>query len=240
VRPLLIAIPSRERPDRLEIAIGVGLALAQGDVRYHVAVDDDDPQLDAYVELLEPWSRSGYVSWEQGPRKSLTKWTNWIAKTHVQQYYAIGSFGDDHVPETDNWDTMLLAYLHEIGGTGIVYPEDFRRQDVPEAPIVTTDIIQKLGWVFLPSLHHFYPDNVLADIGSATGTLYFAEDVIVRHDHYLVANPKSPRSLYDNTYREAEYWLGQDEQTYKAWKADRENGMASDVRKIRELLRNKT
>ena len=234
MRPLLIAIPSRERPDRLEIAIGVGLALAQGDVRYHVAVDDDDPQLEAYIDLLAQF-RDGYVTWEQGPRKSLAEWTNWIAKTHMQQYYAIGSFGDDHVPETDGWDTMLLDYLHEIGGTGFVYPDDKRRQDVPEAVFITTDIIQKLNWMCLPDLHHFYVDNVWADLGSATGTLYFAEDVVVRHDHYLV-NTKVNR---DDTYIAAEDWLGQDEQTYNTWRANRENGMASDVRKIRELVRSK-
>jgi hypothetical protein len=230
---MLVAIPSRERPEQLRTAISEGLRLANGAVYYHVAVDDDDPRLDDYTDLLESLSRDGHVSWEQGPRKSLVEWTNWIAKTHLERYLTIASFGDDHVPETLDWDTMLLGPLEEIGGTGFAYPDDIRRQDIPEAVVITTDIIRTLGWMCLPDLHHFYPDVVWRDLGSATGTLYFAEDVIVRHHHYLVDKTVSR----DATYGDAEEWLWLDEQTYKKWKWL--GGMAADVRKIRTLLQEK-
>lgn len=226
MRDLLIITPSRRRPasvKRLTEAVA-GTCTAQTDLIF--AFDDDDPDLEASAEAA---CRPGawYVT---GPRQSMCAWTNELAMKNAGNYRALASLGDDHVPRTKGWDTMLLDGLGKFGGTGIAYGNDELAPDLPTAAVVTSDIVAALGWMCLPGLSSYCPDNVWFDLGDGAGCLVHRMDVIIAHLHWT-----SGLAPGDETYNDAGGFRLEhpDWAVYQAWRSER---MAQDVATVKGLM----
>ncbi len=226
---LTVIVPSRGRPERLAVMLAEALRLSTADTLLVIATDQDDPQHGEYDALLTPYVRAGLAHWVSGTRRTLTGWTNELAGWYAQLSPALASFGDDHVPRTRGWDTGLLTALAGMGGTGIAYPDDRRRSDIPEAAVISSSIVTALGWMCLPDLDHFYVDNVWADLGRAAGCLAYVPSVVVEHVHYLTRPDLAAR---DATYAEAEAGGGRDRLAYQRWQASR---MPHDIATVRGL-----
>ena len=184
----------------------------------HVAVDDDDEKLPQYRTVMDKAGADGDVL-EVGPRKGLCGTTNDIAVRLAGEYPFLASLGDDMVPRTPGWDLALCRAITDMGGTGFSYPWDGTREDIPEAVVLSSDIVAALGWMCEPSLKHWYPDNVWADLGRGAGCIRHLRAVAVDHvrgrtDATAVGNGKS---------------LSADQDAYWAWRKDR---MADDIAKI--------
>lgn len=225
MRDLLIITPSRRRPasvKRLTEAVAETCA-AQTDLIF--AFDDDDPELEANI------AAAGGSMHVHGPRRSMCEWTNNIASVYSpQDYRALASLGDDHVPRTKGWDTMLLDGLDRIGGTGIAYGNDELAPDLPTAAVVTSDIVKALGWMCLPGLSSYCPDNVWFDLGDGAGCLVHRMDVIIAHLHWT-----SGLAPGDETYAEAGGFRLEhpDWAVYQAWRSER---MTQDVATVKGLM----
>lgn len=211
MRDLLVIVPSRGRPARLREMLAGCLELSGAETNVIVANDEDD--YSGYADLSREYKDERRVMWTSGPRQGLVAWTNFLARQCLGGYRALASFGDDHIPRTRDWDVMLLGAIEDLGGTGIVYPDDRRRMDIPEAPVVSTDIVHALRWFFPTALQHFYGDNALADIGVRTGCLRYCPEVTVEHMHWERAVAD-----HDTTYRQAEAGLAADAMAYEQWK----------------------
>src|SRR6185437_10825893 len=105
------------------------------------------------------------------------KWTNALSALHEDATWQ-ASLGDDMVPVTDGWDEQLCE---AAGTTGMAYPNDRRRDDIPEAVVISTGLVQALGWFCEPSLHHWYVDNVWRDLGAGAAVLSYLPAVHVIH-----------------------------------------------------------
>src|SRR6185312_14498483 len=156
--------------------------------------DDDDPALEENIAAAQ----SSGADWHSGPRKSLTEWTNELARNGALVYRHLASLGDDHVPRTPGWDTSLLAAIDAMGGTGFAYPNGLGRADIPEAVVVSSDIVETLGWFANPELKHFWIDNTWADLGKNAGCIAYLPSVIVEH-HNAIADP----TVADATYTDS-------------------------------------
>ena len=230
MRDLTVIVPSRGRAERLREMLAAALELSRADTLIAVASDEDDPAHEAYDALLTPHARAGRVQWTCGQRRTLSGWTNLIAAQHAPGSRALASFGDDHVPRTEGWDRLLLDAIGGMGGTGIAYPDDRRRSDIPEAVVISSDIVTALGWMCEPSLAHFYIDDAWADLGRGAGCIAYVPDAVVEHMHYRTR----PEGARDATYAEAEAGGTRDRQAYERWRASR---MAADVATVRSLAR---
>lgn len=225
---MLVIVPTRGRPAQLQRFLDAFEATRQADTDLLVAMDDDDK--DAYDGIALPdgaWRASA-------PRAWLTPKVNQYAATAAWRYPVIGVAADDIVPETPGWDRMILAAL---ATPGIAYPDTGRRADIPEQPFISSVIIQALGWLYQPSLFHYWTDNVLADVGRRAGCLRLVQGAMLRHLHYADA-PGHPGGAAagvrrDRTYAEAEENERRDAAAYLAW---RRTGMAADVEKVRAAL----
>ena len=129
---LLVIVPSRGRPQSIARMLDAVHATARMQTHLHVAVDDDDEKLPQYRAVMDQAGAEGDVL-EVGPRKGLCAWTNEVAVRRAGEYPYLASFGDDHVPRTPGWDTVLIRGIERMGGTGIVYPFDGTSEDIPEA-----------------------------------------------------------------------------------------------------------
>lgn len=152
---LLVIVPSRSRPGSIARMLDAVHATAKMRTHVHVAVDDDDPELERYQYVMGQAGRDGDTL-TTGPRKGLCAWTNEIAVPAAGEYPFLASLGDDHVPYTPGWDKALIRAIAEMGGTGFAYPWDGTREDIPEAVVISSDIVTTLGWMCEPSLNHWY------------------------------------------------------------------------------------
>ena len=211
---LWVLMPSRGRPANVETVVRHFALTCRADTRIHFGFDDDDPALRAGI------AAAGCHRYTTGPRDSLTGWTNTLARQHMDTP-AMASIGDDMVPVTDGWDERLLAALPEHGG--YAYPNDLRRDDIPEAVVISTPIVAALGWFSPPFVTHWYQDNVWADLGRAAGCLVYCPDVIVRHDHPNVTGKPG-----DQTYADAAQSFDRDLGAYQRWRL-RESAHHVDV-----------
>ena len=218
---LLVIVPSRGRPQNIARLLKAVRATSRMATHVHVAVDDDDPELPAYERVFSNLKHH-YDVLETGPRKGLCAWTNEIAVRRAGDYPFLASLGDDHVPRTPGWDRALTRAIEDMGGTGFAYPFDGTREDVPEACVMSSDLVLALGWFCLPGLSHWYVDNVWADLGRGTGCIRHLRAVAVDH----------VRGKADATSRDNGRTLDPDRDAYWHWRAIR---MADDIAVILKL-----
>ena len=222
---LWLLVPSRGRPASVERLVRACALTCTADTRLHFAFDDDDPAL--FGTDLD--KICGGHLYEVGHRDGLVGWTNTLARAHLTAGDApvLGSIGDDMLPHTHGWDRLLLDAIP--GGCGIAYPNDLRRADIPEMFIISASIVEALGWMMQPSLGHWYPDNVLADIGNAAKCMAYCDDVIVEHLH---PNVRPDVTRPDGTYFDAAKHFDSDAAAYARWRL---RGMPGDVAAVRRV-----
>jgi hypothetical protein len=227
MKDLLVIIPSRGRPDRLREMLTAARDLSAADTSFVIACDDDD--VAGYLGLRGECHADQRIRWHAGPRDTLSGWTNKLASRYASRYRALASLGDDHIPRTGGWDKALLDAIAAMGGTGFAYPDDKRRSDIPEAVVISADIVRALGWMCLPETSHFYCDDAWADLGKGADCIRYCPEVVIEHVHYLTRPDLAGR---DTTYADAEQGLAADGQAYQRWRSSR---MASDIARIRAL-----
>jgi hypothetical protein len=218
-------IPSRDRPENVETICRTFALTCRAHTRIHFAFDDDDPRL---AESITAAAGHKYTT---GPRDTLAGWTNKLAADHPRAPY-LASIGDDMVPVTDGWDERLIAVL-EKNGPGFAYPNDRRREDIPEAVVISAAIVRELGGMVpvgpdgRPVVSHWYCDNMWADLGNLTNSLHYLPKVIVRHDHPNVTGRPG-----DATYAHAATRFNADLAAYQRWRLAK-SGMGRDVAAVR-------
>ena len=165
------------------------------------------------------------------PRGMIGPKRNWAAELFVDDYDALMCAEDDIVFRTPGWDITLMAVLADMGGSGMVYPNDDRRIDIPENVLISSDIVKALGWFCEPSMQHYYIDNVWGDLGRHAGCLRLSRDVLFENFHYSLG-----KSAGDATYSEAEHLGGPDSLAYASWRSNR---MDTDVETVRKVIRSR-
>jgi hypothetical protein len=224
---LLIIVPSRERPKNIARLLDAVHETSKLATHVHVAVDEDDPALESYQQVMDQSGGPDDVL-ETGPRKGLAAWTNEIAVRRAGQYPYLASFGDDHLPKTRYWDYYLARGIEDMGGTGFTYPWDGLREDIPEACVLSSNIVTALGWMCMPGLEHFFVDDVWADLGRGANCIRHLRAIAVDHVH-----PRAKKADPDATYSGASSKLDADREAYYAWRRD--GRMAEDIKKVLAL-----
>lgn len=190
MRDLAIIVPSRGRPNSIA-ALGIELFNTNTSADLIVVVDDDDEQMNEYLELgvdIFIVARDG-----KGMAKPLNK-----AASHFKDKYRHFAFlGDDHRPRTERWDEAFVKALDELG-TGLVYGNDlFQGEQLPTAVAMTGDIVRALDGMVPPGMIHLYLDNFWLQLGKDLGAIRYLGDIIIEHLH-----PVAGKAEWDNNYRE--------------------------------------
>jgi hypothetical protein len=220
---LLVIVPSRGRPQNIARLLDAVRETRRIGTAVHVAVDADDEKLPQYEAVMARAGSDEDVL-ETGPRKGLCAWTNEIAVRRASEYPFLGSFGDDMVPRTPGWDLALCRAITDMGGTGFSYPWDGVREDIPEAVVVSSDIVAALGWFCLPSVKHFYCDNAWDALGRGAGCIRHLRAVAVDHIH----------GQADATSAGNGRSLSADRDAFWAWRRGPAAGDIATVLKLRE------
>ena len=232
IADLAVLVPSRGRPDNLARLITEVHRTARGRTHVLAGVDQDDPRLKDYIALRKTLLAPGDYIHTSDLRKNLVQWTNHLAHLSKGKYRYYASLGDDMVPRTPGWDIKLMGAIEEdFGGTGIAYPYDAIRDDIPEAYLLSADIPAALGWVMQPSLNHWYNDNVIADLGHGAGCIRQLRGVIVDH-----LNVGTGRAAVDQTAIDQGSKIAADKAAYEAWFRSERAGDVEKVKALRGVL----
>lgn len=96
----------------------------------------------------------------------------------VKDYDFVHITNDDVIYETPGWDTILTSKY------GINYANDtLQGENLCTFPVISSEIIQAVGWIQLPTLNRYYGDTVWHTIGKDLNILNYFKDVIIRHKH---------------------------------------------------------
>jgi hypothetical protein len=216
---LAVLVPSRGRPSNVARLIEACAKTCRAGTILHFGFDEDDDALGANLTAAD-----GMLATVR-PRMGLAHWTNYLSALHEDTGWQ-ASIGDDMVPVTDGWDERLC----EAASPGMAYPNDRRRDDIPEAIVISAPVVRALGWFCEPSLSHWFVDAVWRDIGALAGCLRYLPDVVVEHRH---PNVPGSGARSDATYNDAAAGFSKDMAAYQKWRMKR---MRADVETVRECL----
>lgn len=227
---MIVLIPTRGRPKSVKPLVQAWKD-TEARCRLYFCVDDDDPDLDEYVEYLEESLLDFDVDWCVEPRLRLAGTLNAAAAMAVTcGYKAIGFMGDDHRPRTPGWDVRFAECLS--AGAGVVYGNDLLvGARFPTAVMMTSDIPATLGYYCPPGLVHLCLDLVWKDWGDGLNRITYLDDVIIEHLH-----PAAQKAQMDAVYHECNspQQVATDSEAYVSY---RDNGaLAADLDKLRKLL----
>lgn len=225
MRDLLVIVPSRGRPDRLNKMIDASLGLSEARTDIAVGTDDDDEAHGGYEAL----AAEGRFAWHHGPRDTVSGWTNKIAMEAAGSYRALASLSDDHVPRTQGWDRLLLEALDGMGGTGLAYGNDLHQcQNLATSVVMSSDIVTALGWMAYPGCAHYHIDDIWVLLGRGAECLAYLPDVIIEHEH-----PAWGTGAWDDVYAMEAGRGPADQAACQEW--FRDGQMDADVATVRAL-----
>lgn len=204
-------VPTRGRPENALRLAHAFTETASADARLVFLVDDDDPKLTEYHNVLTGTATDGLrFGYQVGPRLRLGGTLNLWAPRYALDYGAIGFMGDDHLPITQNWDQELAAEIMRNSG-GLAYGNDLiQGANLPTAVLMDAAIVRALGYMVPPGLTHMYLDNFWRDLGQALGKLAYRADVIIQHLH-----PLTQQVAWDEGYIEVAQFMGPDDDIYQ-------------------------
>lgn len=186
--------------------------------------------------ITDPDDQGTYEGMDWGPAAcgvlepragSLSELLNKTAEAVVNDYDVLMHVSDDCVFVTPGWDKILLAGLEDLGGTGWVYPDDKRRNDIPEIWAASADVVKALGWFYPPAVGHFYGDNIVGELGKRAGLIRYCPEAVIEHLHYSV----SKKTRKDRVYTQAEKKFGQSD--LAAFQQYRETALQYEVSLLR-------
>jgi hypothetical protein len=204
---LLVIVPTRKRPGQVARFIeSFDKTTDHADLLFVTDGDDDS---------YEGFDWKGHTAMAMTPRGCVSEKLNYAAQQMVDSYDQLFCVGDDNVFVTEHWDTKLLKVLKtDLGGSGLVYPNDKRRSDVPENWLVSTDVVREVGWFCNPILKQYYTDNSWSVLCKRADMIRYVPDVIVEHKHYSM----DPDAVHDEVYMEPEQLFGeQDRINFGLW-----------------------
>lgn len=86
---------------------------------------------------------------------------------------------DDIIYQTKDWDVLLTNKLIQ---PGIAYGNDmFQGENLPTFPMISGDIVRKLGWLQLPTLNRYAGDVIWSIIGKQAMCLHYVPEVEILH-----------------------------------------------------------
>jgi len=196
MKEILMILPSRGRPLKVEDTLVSWQETSTGRSELFLCLDHDDPTWKDYDKSLFGEKAHGLpvVSYRIGPRLRVCPTVNKVVEEYPDYKY-YGFLGDDHVFRTKGWEDLAINKIEENGGWGIVYGDDkFQGEKLATAAIMSANIPKTLGYMAIPGLTHLYMDNFWMEIGRGINRLFYIPEIVIEHMHFEAGkSPKDPQ-----------------------------------------------
>jgi hypothetical protein len=223
MKPICVIVPTRNRPHNIGPLVESMKATMALDTHLLLAVDEDDPKLADYRALTLP----EWVTLQVGPPMMIGPSLNYWSEALIDDYEAIGFFGDDNRPRTVGWDWRVMKAMPPFG---VVYCNDLiQRWKLPTAVFLDSALVRHLGYFAAPGVIHLYNDDAWKLLGERLGTLTYLGDTVIEHCHPLVGTAETDEG-YERV-NSGERW-SVDGPAFDAW---RDGRLDRDIERIRML-----
>lgn len=224
---LLVLVPTRGRPQNA-YGFYVSWSALTEDADLCFVVDVDDPLLGTYQYRGPMMPKASFYF--APPKLRMCGALNHAALNFAVDYKYIGFMGDDHRCRTVGWDKVVREAVGDRN-LAIVYGNDMLQGEaMPTAVIMTSNIVNALGYMAPPSMEHLCLDLVWKDWGEATGCLTYLDHVVFEHMH-----PANGKAEMDAGYRLANS-PEQNKHDADAYYAYKDGDFETDVKKLRALV----
>jgi len=227
-----VLVPTHRRPQLAKRMLDSILEMTSESVEVFFYVDEDDPTIEEYRELLgeegvyhfHPDALVASHSWISGSSKKVGEIWNVLAKESSGSWIMMGN--DDLVFRTPGWDVKIEEALkgHFPKNLGVAYVNDGGpKADTQCAfPIVSREWYTLLGY-FTPERFHFlWNDTWIRDVASMAGCLHYIPDVLVEHCHFSFGKAERDVTYMKHRTGEAIAKRKEDEEVYQNTKHLRE------------------
>jgi len=155
--PILLLLPTRDRPQSLGEAIASFIVCGSG-----------------LFDIL-------VIQGHGGPVPAM----NSVQMDLIRKYEVIGIVADDCRMRTAKWDELVLRHLRPR--PGLLYGRDgIQDQRIATHPFISSRIIAALGFIFPPEIHNFYADNYLMELARGNNALIYDPELFLEHMHHSV------------------------------------------------------
>jgi hypothetical protein len=187
---ICIILPTRERLNDFILFANSWKETTKGYSHVIAVVDDNDS---TYDNLINENTYS--FIWEKVTPKPMLHILNEIAVKYCTQYNYMAFMEDDVIIRTPNWETRIINKIKELGKNAIVWCNDLiNGEKAVSLAFMNSYIVCKLGHMCIPGLKTMAADVYWKDLGNKLNSLYYFDDIILEHKHYITGKRR-----YDNT-----------------------------------------
>lgn len=208
MKPLLIILPSRGRPDKIKLTLDSYIKTTDGEFsEVQIELDNNDPKVDEYKKILRQYdSKRVKFKIRRRPSKNpkvycITRIINRAFYNDInREYYCV--INDDMIFETKDWDKKLaipwaISTCHE---RNMIEKYGRFNGNTPVAgfPIISVidgRIVRELNWLQMPELDGGCGDNCWFWIGLQAKNLIYQDSIYFVHNHEAFG-----KSEMDDTY----------------------------------------
>jgi len=195
-----IIIPSRERNHKIQKLHQQWFNMLDPTVTTDCIIVLDSDNEETYERL--PGFIYYIVDTNPTGKRGVVYPLNEIAIQIHKNYEYLGFWGDDHYPQTQNWNSIMYDVLCKNSPFAMVYGDDLiQGANLPTQVIMDTLFIEEFKFMAHPSLSHLYCDNIWKYTGQQIENLHYIPNVIIEHLHYSVGKSEND-DLYqiNNSY----------------------------------------
>lgn len=194
MRNIAILIPSRDRNHKIKKLHSVWFNYLDPNITTDciVILDEDNEH------IYERMPGFIYEVVKTNGKRGVTYPVNQAANKYCNDYEYIGFWGDDHMPKTKNWNSLMYRVLHSNKPYAMAYANDLLQGSKLATEIIIDSLyIKNLGYMIHPDIQHLYCDDFWMYIGKYMNNIHYLDNVIIEHQHYSCG-----KSDEDSLYRE--------------------------------------
>lgn len=178
---ILAKLPSRSRPDKcLETINRFQSHQSTNSVTYLVTLDEDDPCLSRYQQLLNRPCVKLDIS------RSKTKIEAYNSNIPDEGWDILILISDDMIPVTMGWDSQIINDMKKHwpnkDGT-LCYPDGHRKDDLMVMPVLGYNYYKKFGYAYHPAYKSLWCDNELTEVAKKLNRFAKINNLIIEHRH---------------------------------------------------------
>lgn len=221
MKPILIILPSKGRPEKIEGFYATWRETTQGLSELLVLLDEDDPELLKYKkhkDIIFDIERG--KSFGDGCRRAFRKYPQY------KYYYMVA---DDTRFRTKNWEKRFIDKIEENGGKGVCFGDDLiMGGKMGTSVFVSGNMFRAIGYILPKDLIHMFTDVFWNELGRQLGKFFYFPDIIAEHLHFSVG-----KSEVDSIYLSVDNKIvfNHDKKIFNDWK---KNQMKKDIEKIKK------
>lgn len=194
MKKIAILIPTRDRNIKIRAIWDIWFSLLDPDVSTDCIVildEDNEKKYDRLPGFL-------YKIAPNSSRRGMNDPLNYVAREIYKDYEYLGFMGDDHMPRTLHWNSILYKILRDNGRFAMAYGNDLLQgSSLCTHVIMDSRYVRHLGYMAYPELQHLYIDNFWMFVGHYLKNIHYLDHVIIEHMHYICQ-----KSEMDDMYRE--------------------------------------